>query len=298
MSSTQTLSRGGELQEGKARSSSPMTALVSVAHPGTHPIHLPPPPMVAEVTLEGKGYSRGRCPVNRFPWMVTRCKLLRFSTHRGNSPDSWLSPRNILCKMEMPPSSDGIGPVRLLLARLSHERVERFPSSGGIGPVRLLLLRNTSMMLERFPSWGGIDPVRRLVLRYSCWRLERFPSWGGIDPVRRLALSCSTQSLERFPSSGGIDPVRLLLVMDRTCNSVRFPNSAGSLPFSGFPPGRRGDRVEMNLILVTRDGVPDTVIPCQLDIAVVAFQLRGMVPRNVSFPAQRFLQSAMRPVFV
>ena len=40
------------------------------------------------------------------------------------------------------------------------------------------------------------------------------------------------------------------------------------------------------------------MIPCQFDTAVVAFQLRVMVPRKVSFPAQRFLQSVMRPVFV
>ena len=49
----------------------------------------------------------------------------------------------------------------------------------------------------------------------------------------------------------------------------------------------------------TRCGVaPTNPTPCQLDIAVVEFQFRGMVPRNVSFPAQRFLQSAMSPVFV
>ena len=83
MSSTQTLSRGGELQAGKARSSSPMTILVEVAHPGTHPMNMLPPPMVALPTREtpkidvttllilaGKGYSRGRCPVSRFPWML------------------------------------------------------------------------------------------------------------------------------------------------------------------------------------------------------------------------------------
>ena len=40
------------------------------------------------------------------------------------------------------------------------------------------------------------------------------------------------------------------------------------------------------------------MIPCQLDIAVVAFQLRAAVPRRVSFSPQRTLQSAMSPVFV
>ena len=54
----------------------------------------------------------------------------------------------------------------------------------------------------------------------------------------------------------------------------------------------------MNRILVTRGGVPATVIPCQLDTAVVAFQLRVMVPRKVSFPAQRASQSATSPVLV
>ena len=54
----------------------------------------------------------------------------------------------------------------------------------------------------------------------------------------------------------------------------------------------------MKSIAVTRCGVPDKVIPCQLDIAVDAFQLRVAVPVRVSLPAQRALQSAMRPVFV
>ena len=49
---------------------------------------------------------------------------------------------------------------------------------------------------------------------------------------------------------------------------------------------------------MTRSGVPLKVIPCQLDIAVDAFQLREPVPRRVSFSPQRTLQSAMRPVFV
>ena len=69
MSSTQTLSPGGVPQLGRSRFSSPMTALFVVAHSGIHPIHIPPPPMVALVTLEGKGYSKGRCPVSRFPLM-------------------------------------------------------------------------------------------------------------------------------------------------------------------------------------------------------------------------------------
>ena len=54
----------------------------------------------------------------------------------------------------------------------------------------------------------------------------------------------------------------------------------------------------MKSIAVTRCGVPLKVIPCQLDIAVVAFQFRVAVPRRVSFSPQRTLQSAMRPVFV
>ena len=40
------------------------------------------------------------------------------------------------------------------------------------------------------------------------------------------------------------------------------------------------------------------MIPCQFDTAVVAFQLRVMVPRSVSFPAQRASQSATSPVLV
>ena len=76
----------------------------------------------------------------------------------------------------------------------------------------------------------------------------------------------------------------------------RFPNSVGRLPFSR--PGMKGITVPVKLILVTRGGVPATVIPCQLDTAVVAFQLRVMVPRKVSFPAQRASQSATSPVLV
>ena len=140
-SSTQTLSPGGVPQLGKARFSSPMTALVAVAHEGRHPMNMLPPPMVAPTILAGKGLSRGRCPVSRFPWMEKCVKLFRFSTHRGNSPDSWLFPSNNLCRLEMPPSSDGIDPVRLLPARFSCWRLESCPSSDGIGPLSLLLSR-------------------------------------------------------------------------------------------------------------------------------------------------------------
>ena len=75
MSSTQTLSPGGVPQLGRPRFSSPMTALLEVAHPGIHPIHMfsapvgspATLPILAPVTPDGKGYSRGRCPVSRFP---------------------------------------------------------------------------------------------------------------------------------------------------------------------------------------------------------------------------------------
>ena len=69
----------------------------------------------------------------------------------------------------------------------------------------------------------------------------------------------------------------------------RFPSSGGSVPFN--PRLTR-------MMDVTCCGVPAKVIPFQLDIAVVAFQLRVAVPRRVSFSPQRTLQSAMRPVFV
>ena len=211
-------------------------------------MNMPPPPMVAEVTLEGKGYSKGRCPVSRFPWMEKFVKLPRFSTHRGNSPDIRLSARRRCVRLESCPSSFGIGPLRLL------------------------------------------------VLRYSCVRLDRSPRSDGIDPVRLLRWSHRCERLDRFPSSFGIDPVRLLPVMYSRWRLDRFPNSAGRLPFSS--PGMGGIRFPLKLILVTRGGVPATVIPCQLDTAVVAFQLRVMVPRKVSFPAQRASQSVTSPVLV
>ena len=215
MSRSQTLSPGGEPQLGRPRFSSPLTALVVVAHDGTHPIHLFPPPMVAEVIPAGKGFSRGRCPVSRFPWMEKCVKLLRSLTHNGNSPDSWLFARN------------------------SRVRLGRFPSSGGIGPVRLLPLSRNHVRLARFPSSGGIGPVRLLPLSHSCWRLGRFPSSGGSLPFSLLLVKLTS-------------PTRLLM----------------------------------------------KPTPIQVDIAVVAFQLRVAVPRRVSLSPQRTLQSATRPVFV
>ena len=185
-SSTQTLSPGGVPQLGSPRSSSPTTALVAVAHEGTHPIHIPPPPMVAEVTLEGKGYSRGRCPVSRFPWMEKCVKLFRFSTHRGNSPDSWLFRRCSRKRLVRFPSSDGIDPVSPLSLRCSCVRLDRFPSSDGIDPVSPLLWMDRSQRLDRFPSSDGIGPLRLLFLRASCVRLDRFPSSDGIGPLRLL----------------------------------------------------------------------------------------------------------------
>ena len=77
---------------GSPRSSSPKTRVLVVAHEGRHPIHMlvssVEMPILAKTTVEGKGYSRGRFPVSRFLVMSIRCKLLRFETHNGNSPDS------------------------------------------------------------------------------------------------------------------------------------------------------------------------------------------------------------------
>ena len=228
MSRTQTLSPGGVPQSGKGRFSSPLTALVVVAHEGIHPMNMFPPPMVALprgtpripialLILGGKGYSRGRWPVSRFPWMEKSVKLPRFLTHNGNSPDS------------------------RLFRRRRRLRLDGLPISGGIGPVRLLARRSRSLRLDRLPSSGGIGPVRLLPPSCSCCRLGRLPS------------------------------------------------SGGSVPFS--------PRVKRE-ITVTRGGVPPVEIPCQLDIAVVAFQFSVAVPRRVSFSPQRTLQSAMSPVFV
>ena len=204
MSSIQTLSPGGVPQLGSPRFSSPRTALFAVAHPGTHPIHLPPPPMVALLAtapgttppiLAGKGYSRGRCPVSRFPWMEKCVKLPRFSTHNGNSPDSRLFPSNNLCRLESCPSSDGIGPLSPLLWRYSSVRLDRFPSSGGIGPVRLLAWKLSVWRLDRFASSGGIGPLRLLLLMLSCVRLESCASSGGSVPFscRRKRISWVTR---------------------------------------------------------------------------------------------------------
>ena len=99
--------------------------------------------------------------------------------------------------------------------------------------------------------------------------------------------------LESCPSSDGIGPVRLLPAMLSCVRLARFPSSGGRVPFSGL-----GEIAPRKRILVTRCGVPDKLIPFQLDIAVVAFQLREPVPRRVSFSPQRTLQSATRPVFV
>ena len=117
-----------------------------------------PPPMVAVKILAGKGLSRGRCPVSRFSWMVKTVKLPRFLAHNGNLPDSRLFLSANLCRVEMPPSSDGISPVRLLSFRYSHVRLDRLPSSGGIDPVSPLFSSCRCMRLGRFPSSGGSVP--------------------------------------------------------------------------------------------------------------------------------------------
>ena len=158
MSSSQTLSPGGVPQLGRPRFSSPRTALVPVAHEGTHPIHMLPPPMVALMMLAEKGLSRGRCPVNRFPWMLKPVKLLMSLTHNGNSPDSRLCSSHSVVRLDKFPISDGIGPLRLLLLRRSCTRLDRLPSSGGIGPVRLLPPIHSCTRLDRLPSSGGSLP--------------------------------------------------------------------------------------------------------------------------------------------
>ena len=194
MSNSQTLSPGGEPQLGRPRFSSPLTTLVPVAQEGIHPMNMLPPPMVALPTREtpritttllilaGKGYSRGRCPVSRFPWMLISRKLPRSSTHNGNSPDSRLFARPSLWRLESCASWGGIDPVRLLLSSCIWVRLERLPSSGGIDPVRLLLSSCRCVRLERLPSSGGIDPWRLVLVMFSCARLESCASWGGSVP--------------------------------------------------------------------------------------------------------------------
>ena len=174
MSSSQTLSPGGEPQLGRPRFSSPMTGVFVVAQEGTHPMNLFPPPMVALprtgeprtmstlLILAGKGYSRGRCPVSRFPWMANSRKLLRSSTHNGNSPDSWLFARCNVTRLEISPISDGIGPVSLLPWSRRRVRLDRFPSSFGIDPVRLLSTMYSCVRLGRLPSSGGSVPFSGL----------------------------------------------------------------------------------------------------------------------------------------
>ena len=172
VSSSQMLSPGGEPQLGRPRFSSPLTTVFVVAHEGRHPMNLLPPPMVALptretpaitttlLTLAGKGYSRGMCPVSRFPWILKSVKLLRFSTHDGNSPDSRLFSSCSCVRLVRFPSSDGIGPLRLLLLRRRFVRLESCPSSDGIGPLRLLSESNSCVRLVRFPSWGGSVPFK------------------------------------------------------------------------------------------------------------------------------------------
>ena len=107
--------------------------------------------------------------------------------------------------------------------------------------------------------------------------------------VARRCPNTLTQQNRSF----GIDPVRLLLVMPSCVRLGRLPSSGGSVPFSGS-----GDVAPMMRSVRMRCGDPPNVIPCQLDIAVDAFQLREPVPRRVSFSPQRTLQSATSPVFV
>ena len=167
MSSIQTLSPGGEPQLGRSRFSSPIMAMFIVAHEGTHPIHVPPPPMVAPWIMAEKGLSRGRCPVSGFPLMEKSVKLPMFLTHNGNSPDSRLFARSSAWRLESCPSSGGIDPVSLLLWMYSHWRLDRFLISFGIGPVSPLLWSCRCVRLGRFPSSGGSVPFSPQEARIS-----------------------------------------------------------------------------------------------------------------------------------
>ena len=187
----------------------------ATAHPGIHPINrVGSPggsavtlPIFASLILAGRGFSRGRCPVSGFRWMVKVCKLLRSFTHSGNSPDSMLFARANHVSPDKSPSSDGISPDSMLFWSCSRWRLERLPSSFGIDPVSMLLPRNSSWRLERLPSSFGIDPVSMLSVKCSCRRLERLPSSFGIDPVSIASVTTRYRRLARLPSSFGIDPV-------------------------------------------------------------------------------------------
>ncbi|KAH0449782.1 hypothetical protein IEQ34_020474 [Dendrobium chrysotoxum] len=92
-----------------------------------------------------------------------RCrKFLRLLKLSGNAPNSELKLRSSVKREETFPSSGGMEPVKLLLARIKVSNFDKSPISGSTTPVIKLEERSRSRMASdggrRLPNQSGIEP--------------------------------------------------------------------------------------------------------------------------------------------
>ena len=113
-----------------------------------------------------------------------------------------ISPDNLLysaCKtiiLSKFPISEGIEPSKLLWDRSKpSERVEMLNTSLAIWPVKLLLARLSDDKLVRFPTMLGMLPLKAFDLRFSIFSAVRFPNVSGISPP---SLFFATERICRF----------------------------------------------------------------------------------------------------
>ena len=126
------------------------------------------------------------------------------------------------------------------------------------------------------------------------------PSSDGILPVNLLAPTAKKVRFVNPPISDGMLPVNEFLTKSNLVSPLSSPNSGGMLPVNGPLTRARSELLILlnspivglrNSSLVTRFGVPLTVTPSQLVIAVSALQFNDPVPRSVSFTTSNTSQS-------
>ena len=133
------------------------------------------------------------------------------------------------------------------------------------------------------------------------------PSSDGILPVNLLAPTAKNVRFVNPLISDGMLPVNEFLTKSNLVSPLSSPNSGGMLPVNGPLTRARSDLLILlnspivglrNSSLVTRFGVPLTVTPSQLVIAVPVLQFNDPVPRSVSFATSNTSQSCANPELV
>ena len=159
------------------------------------------------------------------------CERFRFSIKasfprfEGIVPESELPLRSKrYCKVNKFPSSDGISPDKSLLPKFKLNKRLQFPSSFGMLPLKLFPAKFRYWRLVKLPMNWGVSPVKWFLLKLRLNNQLKIASSTGICPLNSLEFSLRNSSCDNFPSLVGISPE---ILIPSTCKLVRLWHSQG-----------------------------------------------------------------------